>query len=76
VRGDGRGIVSGDPEMLELAQEEAAMLQEKISELEERLRILLLPKDPLDDKNIMLEALLSPPPLSLLGSDQLSCLMP
>lgn len=46
---------AGDPEMLELAQEEAAMLQEKISELEERLRILLLPKDPLDDKNIMLE---------------------
>ena len=46
---------AGDPEMVELAQEEVNELQTRINELEEQLRLLLLPKDPLDDKNIMLE---------------------
>eukprot|EP00873_Tetraselmis_striata_P011047 jgi/Tetstr1/431311/TSEL_021003.t1 len=45
----------GDPDMAELAREEVDTLQAQIASLEERLRILLLPKDPLDDKNIMLE---------------------
>ena len=44
-----------DPEMRELAKEELAVLRPRRTELEERLQFLLLPKDPLDDKNIILE---------------------
>mmetsp|Transcript_4145 Transcript_4145/g.11692 ORF Transcript_4145/g.11692 Transcript_4145/m.11692 type:complete len:414 (+) Transcript_4145:114-1355(+) len=47
--------VDGDPEMVELTKEEIAELQPQIDSIEEKLRLLLLPKDPLDDKNIMLE---------------------
>ena len=45
----------GDPEMQEMAALEVKELEQKIEELEERLKILLLPKDPNDEKNIMLE---------------------
>lgn len=45
----------GDPEMAELAREEADELSAALDEQGERLKILLLPKDPLDDKNTMLE---------------------
>ena len=44
-----------DPEMKELAQEEMKMAKEKISKLEEEIKILLIPKDPDDDKNIICE---------------------
>mgnify|MGYP001120957903 CR=1 FL=1 len=44
-----------DREMQELAQAEIEELTAKAAELEEELRILLLPKDPNDDKNIFLE---------------------
>ncbi len=46
---------SSDPEMRELAAQEIDDLQREILRLEEELKILLLPKDPNDDKNIMLE---------------------
>ncbi len=46
---------AGDPEMKEMAAMEIAELEEKIPPLEARLKILLLPRDPNDDKNIMLE---------------------
>lgn len=45
----------GDVEMMELAKEEMSVLNEQIDSLGEKLKILLLPKDPLDEKNIMLE---------------------
>ncbi len=45
----------GDLEMQEMAALEAQELQEQIIDLEKRLKILLLPSDPNDDKNIMLE---------------------
>jgi peptide chain release factor 1 len=45
----------GDVEMREMAALEVAELESKIEALEERLKILLLPRDPNDDKNIMLE---------------------
>ena len=45
----------GDLEMQEMAALEAQELQDQIIELEKRLKILLLPSDPNDDKNIMLE---------------------
>lgn len=46
---------NGDPELQEMAVLEVTELEEKIDYLENRLKILLLPKDPNDDKNIMLE---------------------
>jgi peptide chain release factor 1 len=44
-----------DPEMKEMASLEAGELEEQLEQLEARLKILLLPRDPNDDKNIMLE---------------------
>ena len=44
-----------DAEMAELAKEELKESQEKLPSLEEEIKILLLPKDPNDDKNIFLE---------------------
>lgn len=44
-----------DPQMKEMAQAEVAELQQKADELNERLRVLLLPRDPNDDKDIILE---------------------
>jgi len=44
-----------DPEMRELAYDEEKQLLAEQGELEERIKILLLPRDPNDDKNIMLE---------------------
>ncbi len=44
-----------DPEMKELAAEEVQEAKNKIPTLEEELKILLIPKDPDDDKNIICE---------------------
>ncbi len=44
-----------DPEMKELAEEEYYASKEKLPEIEEELKFLLIPKDPDDDKNIMCE---------------------
>ncbi|EGP8428704.1 peptide chain release factor 1 [Listeria monocytogenes] len=44
-----------DDEMREMAKEEFAELQKEKADLEERLKILLVPKDPNDDKNVILE---------------------
>ncbi|MFN9174316.1 MAG: PCRF domain-containing protein, partial [Synechocystis sp.] len=44
-----------DPEMREMASLEVEELQLALEQLEKRLTILLLPRDPNDDKNIMLE---------------------
>ena len=44
-----------DEEMRELAKEELADARKRIEDLEKELKILLLPKDPNDDKNIILE---------------------
>ena len=46
---------AGDAEMEAMAKEEIAALKGEMEELEEKMTIALLPKDPLDDKNIMLE---------------------
>jgi len=47
--------VETDAEMKAYAQEELDKLEARISSVEEELRVLLLPKDPNDDKNIILE---------------------
>lgn len=44
-----------DDEMREMAKEELSDAKKRIEELENELKILLLPKDPNDDKNIILE---------------------
>jgi peptide chain release factor 1 len=44
-----------DPEMRALAKEEIARLTAEKERLEEEIRILLLPKDPNDEKNILME---------------------
>lgn len=44
-----------DPEMKELARAELEQLEEQREQLKEELRLLLLPKDPNDDKNVILE---------------------
>lgn len=46
---------SDDPELRDMVRDEMATLETTIEELEEKLKILLLPKDPNDDKNCMLE---------------------
>ena len=44
-----------DEEMRELAKEELNESKGKVEQLEEQLKILLLPKDPNDDKNVIVE---------------------
>ena len=44
-----------DPEMKELAEEDIKSAKEQIPKLEEELKILLIPKDPDDDRNIICE---------------------
>jgi peptide chain release factor 1 len=44
-----------DPEMRAYAQEELSRLEPRVAGIEEELKVLLLPKDPNDEKNIILE---------------------
>jgi len=44
-----------DEELAEIAREEIPALQGRLDKIETRLRALLLPKDPLDDKDVFLE---------------------
>ena len=47
--------VETDPEMLALANEEIYANKEKLKKIEEELRVLLLPKDVNDEKNVIIE---------------------
>ncbi|KAJ7565022.1 hypothetical protein O6H91_02G044600 [Diphasiastrum complanatum] len=50
------GKTSGnDRDLAEMAAEEVNLLTQQLNNLEERLKVLLLPSDPLDARNIMLE---------------------
>ncbi len=44
-----------DPELIELAKEENQELEQKINQYEEKLKVLLIPKDPDDHKNAIVE---------------------
>jgi peptide chain release factor 1 len=44
-----------DPEMRAYAQEELAKLEPRVTEVQEELKVLLLPKDPNDEKDVILE---------------------
>ena len=51
---DAEALLS-DPDMKELAQEEYQQAKADLAELEEQLKILLLPRDPNDAKNVIVE---------------------
>lgn len=48
-------MAENDPEMKEIAREEAATCEARIPELEEEIELLLVPADPQDDKNAIVE---------------------
>ncbi|MCR4718933.1 MAG: peptide chain release factor 1 [Firmicutes bacterium] len=48
-------LQSGDKELAELAKAELSEAEDSIEETSERLKILLLPKDPNDEKNVIIE---------------------
>ena len=54
---DSRELLEGsdDAELCELAAEEYKESKEKLSTLEEELKLMLIPRDPLDDKNVVVE---------------------
>ncbi len=45
----------GDPEIVEMAQSELADCEERLSALSEQLKLALLPKDPNDERNVIVE---------------------
>ncbi|MEA3363658.1 MAG: peptide chain release factor 1 [Thermodesulfobacteriota bacterium] len=55
IEGNRELLQDSDPEMKELAKVELPDLEEQQADLEEQLRLLLIPKDPNDEKNIILE---------------------
>ncbi len=52
---DAQELVRGDADMATLAREELKELEPRHAALVEELRVLLLPKDPNDEKNVLLE---------------------
>ncbi len=55
IEGNRELLQDSDPEMKELAKAELPELEGLQAKLEDELKVLLLPKDPNDDKNIILE---------------------
>ncbi|MBQ7348575.1 MAG: PCRF domain-containing protein, partial [Clostridia bacterium] len=48
-------VLETDPEMKVLMKDELELCKEKLQKISDELRILLLPKDPDDDKNVIME---------------------
>src|SRR6202044_1822443 len=48
-------LAESDPEIREMAQAELDTLEPRLTTIEEELKVLLLPKDPNDDKNVIVE---------------------
>ena len=48
-------LADADPDVKAMAQEELATLEPQLEPVEEALKVLLLPKDPNDEKNVILE---------------------
>ena len=48
-------LAETDPEIRQMATEELSTLEPRLTDLEADLRVMLLPKDPNDDKNIVIE---------------------
>ncbi len=47
--------LESDEEMREMAKEELAESKDRVAKIEQELKILLIPKDPMDDKNVVVE---------------------
>jgi peptide chain release factor 1 len=54
---DAKSLIAGekDPDMRELAREELKELETRVKDAQDRLKFLLIPRDPLDEKNIIME---------------------
>jgi peptide chain release factor 1 len=53
---DAQGMLNeSDPDLRAMAEEEIATLEPRVAALEEEIKILLLPRDPNDEKNVILE---------------------
>jgi peptide chain release factor 1 len=51
-----RGMLQDkDPDLRAMAEEEIAQVEPEVTKIEEELKVLLLPKDPNDEKNVVLE---------------------
>ena len=48
-------LEDSDPEIAAMAQEEYEEAEQRVTELESEIQVLLLPRDPLDEKNIIIE---------------------
>jgi peptide chain release factor 1 len=55
VKGNEELLAGGDADLREMAKEELPGLKARRDELAEQLKILLLPKDPMDDKDVLIE---------------------
>src|SRR5258708_27090479 len=51
--GEARGMLQdSDPELRAMAEEESARLEPELARIEGELKVQLLPKDPMDEKNV------------------------
>ena len=48
-------LADADPDVKAMAEEEIATLEPQLAPVEEELKVMLLPKDPNDEKNVILE---------------------
>src|SRR5262245_54182221 len=55
IADDEQAVASGDAELAELAQAELPDLRDRLAKLEDKLKALLLPRDPDDDRNVIVE---------------------
>ena len=46
---------NNDPELIELAKDDLAAVEPQLAEVENQIKLLMVPKDPNDDKNIIME---------------------
>ncbi len=53
--GENKELAQGNDELAEIAKEEIKIISKRIGALEEETDLLLIPSDPLDDKNIIIE---------------------
>ncbi len=52
---EAKELVGGGDELADLAKEELPMLQNELEQIEEKLFVMLTPKDPNDEKNVIVE---------------------
>ena len=55
MRGNEALLADADPEMREMAKQELPASRARLAELEEKVKILLVPKDPNDERNVIVE---------------------